>query len=228
MYSIDGSCDYSTVSPSPLTPTFPVSQPVTKIYLEKQGGFSSASKKKVSTISKTQVHPANLLPSQTPLDLGIQTQRVFRSLAVFCHGFLAGLAFWQVITVYVLHDDDLSFISLYSPLSQPLHLVFYLLTVICTVSVCDRYDIAQFDLSQLQKLVTFQSGGLVILVYSCTLILTLVTTRMDDKLSLHQHNATLFEDMEEEDLAWQIQTWKILNLTRWANIKCIKCTYFIE
>ena len=77
-----------------------------------------------------------------------------------------GLAAWQVFMVYSLHQDDLQFIALYSPLAQvlhtrhqglliqlprqPLQLAFYLLTVLCTVSVCDRYDIAQFSLSSLQ------------------------------------------------------------------------------
>ena len=37
---------------------------------------------------------------------------------------------------------------------------------------------------------------------------------MDDKLSLHQHNDTIFTIMEEEDLARELETWKILNLTR--------------
>jgi hypothetical protein len=34
--------------------------------------------------------------------------------------------------------DLLDFIALYSPLSQPLYLIFYFLTVICTISILDR------------------------------------------------------------------------------------------
>ena len=33
----------------------------------------------------------------------------------------------------------LDFIALYSPLAQPLQCVFYLLTVVCTISILDRY-----------------------------------------------------------------------------------------
>jgi hypothetical protein len=43
--------------------------------------------------------------------------------------------------VFVLTEGDtetLDFIALYSPLSQPLHLIFYFLTVICTISILDR------------------------------------------------------------------------------------------
>jgi len=35
----------------------------------------------------------------TPLDLGLESQKVFRSIGIFSHGFLAGLAFWQIILV---------------------------------------------------------------------------------------------------------------------------------
>ena len=72
------------------------------------------------------------------LELGMLAQKMFRSLATFCHGLLAGVGAWHVFMVYVLHRDDADFISLYSPLSQPVQTVFFLLTVICTVSVCDR------------------------------------------------------------------------------------------
>ena len=37
---------------------------------------------------------------------------------------------------------------------------------------------------------------------------------MDDKLSLFQHNATLFTDMEEEDRSNELETWKAMNLAR--------------
>ena len=41
-------------------------------------------------------------PRQTPLEFALDTQRAFRSIGVFCHGFLAGLAFWQLVMVSFL------------------------------------------------------------------------------------------------------------------------------
>ena len=135
LYSIGGD---TVLSPYPLLPTIPPSQPVAKIYLEKQGGFSKTSVAAVPAVPTTTQGNASPRPHQTPLQLGINTQKVFRSFSIFCHGLLAGLASWQVFTVFLLHKDDLEFVSLYSPLSQPLQIIFYLLTTICTVSVCDR------------------------------------------------------------------------------------------
>ena len=75
--------------------------------------------------------------------------------------------------------------------------MFYLLTVVCTISILDRYDIARFEWRQLQMLLTFKSGGFAIIIYAFTLIITLVTTKMDDKLSLYQHNSTLFDKIDD-------------------------------
>ena len=105
--------------------------------------------------------------------------------------------------------DLRTFIELYSPLSQPLHLIFYLLTVICTISILDRYDIAKFEWQQLQKLLTFKSGGFAIIIYALSLIVTLVTTRLDDKLSLYQHNSTLFDNIGDEELEDEMTSWKV-------------------
>ena len=200
---MEGDEDYDTprITPSPsLLPPFPPSQHSDKVFLEKDSGFRSTSQRKLtSSLAGNQIQPDLQKPTKTPLDVSLETQKVFRSIGIFCHGFLAGLAFWQLIMVFILSDfeNTMDFIKLYSPLSQPLHLVFYFLTVICTISILDRYDIARFEWRQLQKLLTFKSGGFAIIIYAFTLIITLVTTKMDDKLSLYRHNETLFESIDE-------------------------------
>ena len=61
---------------------------------------------------------------------------------------------------------------------------------------CFRYDLAQFEWIQIQRMLTFRSGGIAIFVYLMSLMLTLVTTRLDDKISLYHINATLFEQSD--------------------------------
>jgi len=121
------------------------------------------------------------------------------------------------VIVYVLTEGEMElseFLDLYSPLSQPLHLIFFLLTIICTVSVLDRYDLAQFDFRQLQMMLSFRSSGIAIVIYFLVLIITLVTTRLDDKISLYQHNATIFNQLSPQELDSEISTWKALNACR--------------
>ena len=43
---------------------------------------------------------------------------------------------------------------------------------------------------------------------------SLMTTTLDDKLSLYQHNSTLYTEMEESELNAELHTWKALNLAR--------------
>jgi len=209
-------------TPSPiLLPIFPPSQHSGKVFLEKDSGFRTTTQRKLtSKLPGNQIQPDVQKPTKTPLDLSLDCQRIFRSVGIFCHGFLAGLAFWQLIMVFILTEEmiDLKeFIKLYSPMSQPLYMIFYFLTVICTISIMDRYDIAKFEWRQLQKLLTFKSGGLAIVIYAFSLIITLITTRMDDYLSLYEHNATLFNFEDEkflQDLEHEMTSWKALNLCR--------------
>ena len=52
-----------------------------------------------------QVEPGLVKASMTPLDLGLEGQKVFHAVGVFCHGFLAGLAFWHLVIVSCLDTE---------------------------------------------------------------------------------------------------------------------------
>ena len=105
-----------------------------------------------------------------------------------------------------------------------------------------RYDLAQFDFRQLQMMLSFRSSGIAIVIYFLVLIITLVTTRLDDKISLYKHNATIFNQLSpqvlfhfksvyniichwlypdfnssfifKQELDSEISTWKALNACR--------------
>lgn len=154
-----------------------------QIYTEKNTGFAKTSVSgsvPVAGVSAAAAASVAAAEAMSPLELGLATQAAFRALATFCHGLLAGLAAAQVFAVYTLHSagDELGFVALYSPLSQPAMIAFYLLTVVCVVSVCDRYDVCEASLGQARRCVTLQSGCVAVLVYWATLVLTLVTTKV--------------------------------------------------
>jgi hypothetical protein len=70
------------------------------VFLEKDGGFRTTTQRKLTTkLPGNQVQPDLQKATKTPLDLGLESQKVFRSIGIFCHGFLAGLAFWQLVMV---------------------------------------------------------------------------------------------------------------------------------
>lgn len=63
-------------------------------------------------------------------------------------------------------------------------------------------------------LLTCRSGGMAMLVYVVSLVMNLVTTKLDDKLSLHSVNATIFDSMTTQDLETEFSVWKGLNYCR--------------
>ena len=92
MYSVTGEADASVLSPYPLVPNIATSQPVAKIYLEKNGGFSKAPvSTPVVTSNRDSEHPLMTSVQMSPIELGLITQKMFRAFSTFCHGFLAGI-----------------------------------------------------------------------------------------------------------------------------------------
>jgi len=85
----------------------PQSTRVKKVFTEKVGGGFVVSNEghKKKAIRLPSVNPAlkeeelKAKEKVTPLDLGLRTQRCFRALGVFSHGFLAGLAAWHLVMV---------------------------------------------------------------------------------------------------------------------------------
>ncbi|XP_014672062.1 PREDICTED: transmembrane protein 237-like [Priapulus caudatus] len=81
------------------------------------------------------------LPSSTPQDLAVYTQKVFRTFAVFAHGLLAGFALWQCIVIYTLQERSSSyedFVDHYCNVALPTNSLYYVLLIVSTVSVFDR------------------------------------------------------------------------------------------
>ena len=82
----------------------------------------------------------------------MSSQKVYRTITLFLHGLLAGLSLWHIISTFVLSreaktkekDSYLLFIDLYQPLAMPVQCGYYLLAVLCTVSVCDRLVLVMF------------------------------------------------------------------------------------
>ena len=68
----------------------------------------------------------------------------FRVFGLYCHGFLAGYAVWNIVVVYVLAGQHLTSLSnlleQYNSLAYPSQSLLYMLLAISTVAAFDRYD----------------------------------------------------------------------------------------
>lgn len=65
-----------------------------------------------------------------------------RVLGLYCHGFLAGFAVWNVVVVYLLSGQHLAALSnllqQYHGLAYPAQSLLYLLLALSTVAAFDR------------------------------------------------------------------------------------------
>lgn len=64
-------------------------------------------------------------------------------LGLYCHGFLAGFAVWNVVLVYVLAGHQLTalanLLQQYQGMAAPAQSLLYLLLAVSSVAVFDRY-----------------------------------------------------------------------------------------
>eukprot|EP00094_Tigriopus_californicus_P007260 TCALIF_06988-PA protein Name:"Protein of unknown function" AED:0.32 eAED:0.32 QI:22/1/0.5/1/1/1/2/0/225 len=104
LHSVDGENEPISRVPTPVTPSnFPASNLVGKVYQQRGSGFTRTHPVKLgqstATLATTSSAKGLSATEQTPLDFGLDFQKMFRSIGVFSHGFLAGLGFWQLVTV---------------------------------------------------------------------------------------------------------------------------------
>lgn len=67
-----------------------------------------------------------------------------RVFGLYCHGFLAGCAVWNIVVVYMLAGQHLTALSnlleQYHSLAYPYQSLLYMLLAISTVAAFDRYE----------------------------------------------------------------------------------------
>jgi len=88
---------------------------------------------------------------------------------------------------------------------------FYILCVVCIISVFDRYDVSHIDFMHLKELVKRRKSSVVLIIYVACLIVHLVTARVDDKLGLMAYNISNLTMTQSE-----LQYWT--NLSYWRAI----------
>ncbi|XP_074660566.1 transmembrane protein 237-like [Tubulanus polymorphus] len=197
------------------------SQPVGRLFIEERGGFRSENKDKLARKweeLQSQLDDEYLdQPDRTTLALALTTHKVIQTFSLFCHGLLAGFAFWHCIMVFVLalNFDYIDFLKHYQRVALPTQALYYLLFIICTVSAFDRYDIGRPTRLFFLRCITLQSGAISCIVYFITMMLSLSIAAIDDKINLFEDiNNTLWSSQQESEAT--LNTWRIMNALRAA------------
>lgn len=197
------------------------SQPTEKFYIETDSGFKGENKHRFVKRQLEEAKEKAIVreePSNTTIEFAISTQKVLRTIFLFGHGLLAGFAAWHIVMTYVLLNFGVTdFLQHYVAVSMPVQCIFYLLIAICTVSSCDRFDIAVPKGRFILKALTLQNGAVSVLIYFAALVLSLVNGALEDKIHLFELRPYLWNNTETA--TQDVHTWRDLNTAR--NSLCI-------
>ncbi|KAJ9589015.1 hypothetical protein L9F63_017710 [Diploptera punctata] len=196
----------------------PVSLPPDKVYVERKNGFAVTPRTKMfqsfNNAENSLMNTSFTKSITSPLELAILIQKCCRPIYTLCHGLLGGMALLHIILVYgagEYFNEEKNFVNMYTSYSRVYQSMFHILSILCFISVMDRCDVKHMDISQFVDMFRFNLSTVSILtVYFVTVILTFVTTKWDDWLSLASYNDTEEYLLETNKL----KIWKNLNLCR--------------
>ncbi|KMZ00683.1 uncharacterized protein Dsimw501_GD12225 [Drosophila simulans] len=109
--------------------------------------------------------------------------------------------------------SGLALISDYAGFAEIYLNTFYCLAIICLVSVFDRMDICRWSFSNASELISFR-WLIITMIYVATIILTICSDSIDEKLYLFNNNANITLT-QQEMLSNSVQSvWSSLSVTR--------------
>ncbi|XP_061685647.1 transmembrane protein 237B isoform X2 [Syngnathoides biaculeatus] len=188
------------------------SQPVGKVFIERNKRFQAAER---SNWRKTSDQMENLNDFQemqtrwTTRDVSLRVHEGFRIFALYCHGFLAGFAVWNIVVVFVLAGQHLTalsnFLEQYNCLAYPSQCLLYMLLTISTVAAFDRVNLAKRPMA-VQQLITLEPVALA----SFSLVLSLSQQMTSDLINFYpETNTTLWLSGSEHQI---LHSWVRVNL----------------
>ncbi|XP_034106875.1 uncharacterized protein LOC117569718 isoform X2 [Drosophila albomicans] len=110
-------------------------------------------------------------------------------------------------------SETLALISDYAGFADIYLNTFYCLAIVCLVSVFDRMDICRWSFSNASELISFR-WLIITMIYIATIILTICSDSIDEKLYLFNNNANITLT-QQELLSNSVQSvWSSLSVTR--------------
>ncbi|XP_073318372.1 transmembrane protein 237B isoform X2 [Pagrus major] len=192
------------------------SQPVGKVFVERNKRFQAADRsdwRKTSDQTDNMADFQHIQPLWTTRDVSVRVHEGFRVFGLYCHGFLAGYAVWNVVVVYMLAGQHLTALSnlleQYHSLAYPSQSLLYMLLAISTVAAFDRVNLAKGSMA-LREFVTLDPVALASFLYFSALVLSLSQQMTSDRINLYPAaNTTLWPPGLEHQI---LHPWVTINL----------------
>ncbi|MEQ2284561.1 hypothetical protein AMECASPLE_022988 [Ameca splendens] len=192
------------------------SQPVGKLFVERNKRFQAAERSDWNTTSDqmdnmTELH--HMQANWTTRDVSVRVHEGFRVFGLYCHGFLAGCAVWNVVVVYMLAGQHLTalpnLLEQYHSLAYPSQSLLYMLLAISTVASFDRVNLAKGPVA-LREFITLDPVALASFLYFSALVLSLSQQMTSDRINLYtSFNTTLWPPGSEHQI---LHPWVTINL----------------
>ncbi|XP_041835218.1 transmembrane protein 237B-like isoform X2 [Melanotaenia boesemani] len=192
------------------------SQPVGKVFVERNKRFQASERsdwRKTSDQMDNMTDFQHMQPLWTTRDVAIRVHEGFRVFGLYCHGFLAGYAVWNVVVVYMLAGQHLTALSnllqQYHSLAYPSQSLLYMLLAISTVAAFDRVNLAKGSMA-LREFITLDPVALASFLYFSALVLSLSQQMTSDRINLYpSFNTTLWPPGSEHQI---LHPWVTINL----------------
>ncbi|XP_035600825.1 transmembrane protein 237A-like isoform X2 [Oncorhynchus keta] len=189
------------------------SQPVGKVFVERSKRFEAGDRSDRPKSSDQVDNFVDIQQMWTTKDVSVRVHGGFRGVGLFCHGFLAGYAVWNIIVIYALAGKHLTtlpnLLQQYHSLAYPAQSLFYLLLAISTVSAFDRVNLAKGAMA-MREFVTLDPVALASFLYFSSLVLSLSQQMTSDRINLYPSaNETLWPPGSEHQI---LNPWIIVNL----------------
>lgn len=192
------------------------SQPVAKVFVERNKHFQPAER---SNWRKSHQQMDNVADQQhlhsewTTRDVSVRVHEGFRVLGLYCQGFLAGYAVWNIVVVYFLSGHQLTslpnLLEQYHGLAYPSQSLLYLLLAISSVAAFDRVNLAKGWMA-LREFITLDPVALASFLYFSALVLSLSQQMTSDRMNLYRaYNTTLWPPGSEHQI---LHPWVTVNL----------------
>ncbi|GAA6224209.1 transmembrane protein 237B-like isoform X2 [Lates japonicus] len=192
------------------------SQPVGKVFVERNKRFQAAERsewRKTSEQMDNMTDFQQMQPLWTTRDVSLRVHEGFRVFGLYCHGFLAGYAMWNIVVVYMLAGQHLTALSnlleQYHSLAYPYQSLLYMLLAISTVAAFDRVNLAKGSMA-LREFITLDPVALASFLYFSALVLCLSQQMTSDRINLYPSlNTTLWPPGSEHQI---LHPWVTVNL----------------
>ncbi|XP_017779934.1 PREDICTED: uncharacterized protein LOC108565150 [Nicrophorus vespilloides] len=181
-----------------------------KLYVQKKNKFELS--REAELMENHPIRQQNIAKSSVhPLQTAIEAQKIWRKLTTFCHGLLGGLGFAHLIYISTNRfSTDPETLKNYASYSETYVVLFYILCILCLLSVFDKYDIANLGKDNIKDMIKNKKSCIVIFLYMATLITHLVAAPKDDKIAMVAEDFAYALNITHEDL----QIWNSLSFSR--------------